>query len=136
MLQNQPEAARDLPEELFTHLTIGANNYFLAVVKEYAGRLKAEALNIERMEHVGDGPAEITTGHIEEAKWVLIRRLRTKALVSKKLFLPRIIQYVSTFLIGIGGSNFNENWGSILTIISLAIGFIAYFVEQEFSREY
>lgn len=135
-IPNPEQAEHSIPLNFFHGFTPSASEYYFQAITEYAERLKSESLNIEKMEHVGEGLPEITTAHIEEAKWVLIRRLRRRASLSKKILVPRFFQYAATLLLGLGASNYSQLWGSLLTLVSLTVGFIAFAVETENSREY
>lgn len=117
----------------FTTSGVGA---FDRCVRQYAQRLEAESKNIESMEHVGDGPPEITGAHVEEAKWVLVRRMRLRNLSTRGIVACRIVQAASSLIVGIGTSNLGTQWGPILSLVSLAVGFAALMIETEISREY
>lgn len=115
--------------------TPGAQDYFVASVTSYADRLAAESRSIERMEHTGDGPAEITAAHVEEAKWVLVRRMRRKVASSRWVVVLRLGQAATAALVGIGTSNLTQSWGAILSIVAILLGSIALIAEREMSRE-
>ena len=119
----------------YTDLTDGAKQYFNCTVKEYADKLLSESSNIEKMEHAGTGDAEITAGHVEEAKWVLIRRLRRTTGQSKWAVVARIGQTLMVAAVGVGASNFGQTWGSVLCLVGVFIGSILLVVEREVTRE-
>ena len=124
-----------LPAHFYSGLTDGARRYFGCAVKEYADKLLSESKGIEKMEHAGTGEAEITAAHVEEAKWVLVRRLRRSAGLSKWVIAIRIVQTIVAALVGVGASNFSEKWGSVLCIVGVCIGSVLLVVERELTRE-
>ncbi|MHB8104591.1 MAG: hypothetical protein ACYDG5_03515, partial [Dehalococcoidales bacterium] len=97
-----------LGSNYLSNLTEAAKDTFQKYVVEYAERLKREAENIENMEHTGQGPPEITGAHLEEAKYVSLRRMRRKALSQKKHFILRFFQLSMTAVAGVGASNFSQ----------------------------
>src|SRR5580700_343533 len=58
------------------HLTPPSLTYVTRRLGEFGLQVLREARSIERTEHVGSGPPEITAAHIEEAWWVSRRRIR------------------------------------------------------------
>ena len=95
-------------QSYFLNQSNAAKTAMQNAVVEYAERLRREAESIERGEHIGDGPPQITGAHIEEAKFVSLRRMRRNSLSIKKTVLLRIGQLGTFAVIGIGASNFNE----------------------------
>ena len=118
-----------------SNLTEGAIDYFTQAVKEYAERLKRESENIEYMEHTGEGPPEITAAHVQEAKWVSLRRMRRRATSSKWNAILRLGQLVMSTVVGIGASNFTQTWGALMCVIGVLMGSILLIAERELTRE-
>jgi len=113
----------------------GAKSYFRETVANYTQQLFNEAKGIEQLEHTGSGPTEITAAHVEEAKWVLLRRSRRQARNSRWVAAIRVGQVISSAAVGIGASNFSYNWGAITCIVSVLFGSLLLLVEREISRE-
>jgi hypothetical protein len=140
MLNDDQHPNQDIPEvyigaEFYSGLTDGAKSYFNRAVKEHADKLFSEASNIEKMEHAGTGAPEITAGHVEEAKWVLIRRLRKTARHSKWAVMLRIGQTLMAAAVGVGASNFVQTWGAVLCLLGVFIGSVLLVLEREVTRE-
>ncbi|SRR5258708_25241791 len=113
----------------------GAKEAFQKTISEYAEMLFAEAKNIEDMEHAGSGPPEITAPHVEEAKWVLVRRGRRRSAHGNWVAVVRIAQLVATTLVGIGASNLKETWGTLLTVGGVLAASLLFIVERELTRD-
>lgn len=116
--------------------TVTAQGYFDEVVNEYVERLEAESKNIEKLERVGDGPAEITAAHVEEAKWILLRRMRRRAIASKGMYACRGLQLASAVVVGVSTSYLTQVWGGALGMVAVAVGFCALMWEVDLTREY
>lgn len=127
----------DLPLEAAdtATLTQGANTYFGETVREYAAKLFSQAKSIERMEHAGDGQPEITAAHIEEAKWVLVRRRRLEARDAGKAARAQLGQIAAAFAVGIGASAYKEWWGAVLVIVSALGAAWLWAYQQDLQRE-
>lgn len=132
---NETEPRFHLPPRFYAGLTDGATRYFDGAVREYADKLLSEASSIEKTEHTGSGEAEITAAHVEEAKWVLIRRLRRSAGHSRWVVVVRIGQTVAAAAVGVGASNFSQTWGAVLCLVGVFIGSILMVAERELTRE-
>jgi len=115
--------------------TQGARSYFEKTVVEYGDKLGSESRSIERMEHAGGGPAEITAAHVEEAKWVLVRRLRRSAMRSRWPVVVRIGQTLAAVAVGIGASNFAVAWGGVMCVVGVLSGSLLLVIEREMTRE-
>lgn len=113
----------------------GAKSYFRDSVANYSSQLFSEARGIEQMEHAGAGPVEITAAHVEEAKWVLLRRSRRQARHSGWVATLRVGQVFSSTAIGIGASSFSKDWGAITCVIAVLIGSLLLLAERELSRD-
>jgi len=124
-----------LPPDFYAGLTEGARRYFDCSVKEYADKLINEATNIEKMEHAGTGDPEITAAHVEEAKWVIIRRLRRSSSKSKWVMTLRLSQTLAAGAIGVGASNFSQTWGAVMCVASIFLGSLMLLIERELSRD-
>lgn len=116
-------------------LTPNAQAYFDKCVREYEDRLLSESTNIEAMEHTGSGPPEVTAAHIEEAKWVLIRRLRRRTGSSKRVAALRIGQILMSAVVGIGSSNFNTTWGALMCVVGILLFSMLLMIEREVVRD-
>lgn len=117
------------------NFTPGGRAYLITTVQEYGQMVISESKNIEQLEHTGLGPLEITAGHVEEAKWVLIRRQRRRLRHSNWITAMRIGQAFMSLAIGIGASNFAQLWGSVLCVVSVLVVATLFVVEREISRE-
>jgi len=124
-----------LATEFYSGLTDGARQYFDCSVKEYADKLLNEATNIEKMEHAGTGDPEITAAHVEEAKWVIIRRLRRTNSSSKWVVALRISQTLAAGATGVGASNFSQTWGAVMCVAGIFLGSLMLIIEREVSRD-
>lgn len=135
--ENPPITGEPLTLEFvfYSDLTVGAKRYFNCAVHEYAEKLTSESRNIEQMEHTGDGAPEITAAHVEEAKWVLIRRLRRSTTKGKWPVVCRIGQTLAATVIGIGASNFSKTWGSVICLLGVVLGSLLLVIEREISRD-
>lgn len=129
---NQSENLAEASTSCFTD---GGKEYLRNAVQEYADRLINESRNIEQMEHTGQGDPEITGAHVEEAKWVLIRRLRRSSLKCRWIFTVRIGQAIMVAVVGIGASNFKETWGALMCVGGVFACSILLLVERELTRE-
>jgi hypothetical protein len=116
-------------------LVPGAKSHFKGAIASYSQQLFNEAKGIEQLEHTGSGPTEINAAHVEEAKWVLLRRARRQAKHSGWVGTLRVGQVVSSAALGIGASNFSHDWGAITCIIAVLFGSLLLLVERELSRE-
>jgi hypothetical protein len=121
---------------LLVNQTPTAKEVFKRAVTEYAERLKLEAQNIEHMEHTGNGPPEITGAHVEEAKYVSIRRMRLRALSKRKTIPLRLGQIAMTAAAGVGASNISDLWGSGLCVGGIVVGLVLFVVENNINREF
>jgi hypothetical protein len=126
---------RTVTDDLLQGFTPGAGSYFEKTVAEYGDKLASESRSIERMEHAGGGPAEITAAHVEEAKWVLVRRLRRGARQSNLLVVVRIAQTLTAVAVGIGAANFAQAWGGVMCVVGVLIGSLSVVIEREMTRE-
>ena len=116
-------------------LVPGGKAYFEQAVQQYATMLLAEAKNIEDMEHTGSGPAEITAAHVEEAKWVLVRRQRRKVAQGRWVVALRAGQLVASTVMGIGASNLSQTWGALSTVGGVLMASLLFVIEREMSRD-
>lgn len=107
-VQNEVDKPFQIPGDFYTGFTENARASFNFAVQEYAHKLRSESTGIEKMEHTGDGSAEITGAHVEEAKWVLIRRSRRYVAHSKWIEFIRIAQALVSFIVGVGVSDLSK----------------------------
>lgn len=119
----------ELSEELYEHLSDNARKELDSAVAEYAAKVVSEARNIENMEHVGDPPPEITGAHIQEAKWVSLRRLRVHAQALRGGIVLRSFQLIATLVLGLGLANYSEWWGPLTVIAGVLIASISLIIE-------
>jgi len=131
--QTRVHAGAEIPS--LDELTSSAREYFEQAVSEYAQRLLSAAKNIERMERVGAGPAEITGAHVEEAKWVCLRRMRRAASPSRASILLRFVQLAASAVVTIGAASFGETWGALMCVGGISLGFAALLIERELQRD-
>jgi hypothetical protein len=61
---------------ILNHLTSNSKTHLEARIEQFTTQVITEAKAIEQREHVGKGPPEVTAAHIDEAWWVLRRRIR------------------------------------------------------------
>jgi hypothetical protein len=132
--QDQADALGLKPED-YSLLVPGGRTYFTNAVKQYADSLLSQAVAIEENEHTGSGPAEITAAHVEEAKWVLIRRQRRHAQRRGWVAFVRVVQALMAAGTGIGASSLSEPWGVFLCIAGVLFGSVALIVERELDRD-
>lgn len=81
------------------------------------------------------GDAEITAAHVEEAKWVIIRRLRRATSSSKWLVVLRIGQTLAAGASGVGASNISQTWGAVMCVAGISLGALMVIIEREISRD-
>lgn len=124
-----------LQAEDYAPFVPGGREYFAAAIREYVERLLVQSQSIEENEHTGSGPAEITAAHVEEAKWVLIRRQRRRAQKRGWIMFVRVVQVLMAAVTGIGASNFSQQWGALLCVGGVLLGSISLVVERELDRD-
>jgi hypothetical protein len=84
---------------------------------DFAAQVLRESRSIERAEHVGSGPPEITAAHIDEAWWVSRRRIRH----SRHPILSvctRFVQAAGLAGFGIGATSLKQAWGPEVFVVS------------------
>jgi hypothetical protein len=65
-----------IPQELLQHLSPASRGHLRARVEQFTMQVLREGKATEESEHVGKGPPEVTAAHIDEAWWVMRRRVR------------------------------------------------------------
>lgn len=78
------------------------------------------------------GKREVTYEHVKQAASKVYNYPIEKA--SSWSTGLQVIEYLATGFVGVGASNFSENWGKVFFFLSLAIGIIA-FVTRKFTRK-
>ena len=117
------------------YLSQAAQESFQRFVIEYANRLRHETENLEKSEHIGDGPPEITGAHVEDAKVITLRRMRKSSSSTIWNAIVRLVQFMAIALIGVGASNFTELWGSVICVVGILLGAIFIVIEIWKHRE-
>ncbi len=109
-------------------------NHLQSRLGEFCQQVVHEARTIERNEHVGTGPTEITAAHVGEAWWVCRRRIR-RAKHPIAVPIIRILQAFGIAGFGIGGSNLKSTtWGAWVFAICGLVTFIAFAIEVQLQR--
>lgn len=114
---------------ILDHLTSNSKTHLEARIEQFTTQVITEAKAIEQREHVGKGPPEVTAAHIDEAWWVLRRRIRG-ARRPVLAGLSRAVQALGAAGLGIGGSSFQAKWGQTLFMVSSIVTFSAYLLEM------
>lgn len=139
MTGNLPEKREEFIQALLdddaAHLTPNASEHLAAAVQEYAEKLFREAAGIESLEHTGDGGPEITAAHVEEASWVLIRRLRRRLRHGGWIAFLRFLQALSVAFVGYGLSDLSTGLGAGSFGGGVIVGALALVIEQNLARE-
>ena len=115
------------------HLTNPSVNHLKNRMSDFCGQVLKEARSIERAEHVGSGPPEITAAHIDEAWWVSRRRIRR----SKHPVLntaARLLEVCGVAGFGIAASNLKLPWGPIVLVGSAVATIVAFLGEGYLAR--
>jgi hypothetical protein len=116
------------------HLTDPSITHLKNRLSDFSGQVLREARLIEKAEHVGSGPPEITAAHIDEAWWVSRRRIRrSKHPILNAL--ARLTEVCGVAGFGIGASNLTaKSWGPTLFIISAIATIVAFLGEGYLAR--
>jgi hypothetical protein len=114
--------------ESLEYLTSNSRFHFERKITDFAIQVTAEAKAIEQREHAGKGPPEITAAHIDEAWWVVRRRIR-HARYPILTLSARVLEAVGAAGIGVGATAFHEKWGAITFIVSCLTVMCAFLAE-------
>jgi hypothetical protein len=115
------------------HLTHPSVVHLKNRLGDFCAQVLREARSIERAEHVGTGPPEITAAHIDEAWWVSRRRIRhAKHPVWNAI--ARLVEVCGVAGLGIGASNLKATWGPTLFVLSTVATIAAFLAEGFLAR--
>jgi hypothetical protein len=129
------ESSIKIGAKYLLNLSQTAQEIFEKAIVEYANRLRREAEDLEKSDHVGGGSPEITGAHVEDAKFITLRRMRKAS--SSKIFgyIARLVQFAAAAIIGVGGSNFKELWGSLMCVGGVLVAAIFIVLEVWKNKE-
>lgn len=113
------------------HLTANSKSHLEGRVLDFAIQVIAEARAIEQREHAGKGLPEVTAAHIDEAFWVVRRRIR-RAKHPYLTVVARACEVAGAAGIGVGATLFQAKWGPLI-FISSCIVTLAGFVLESFT---
>jgi hypothetical protein len=106
--------------EAFDHLTSHSKAHLEGSLKDFSIQVISEAKAIEQREHAGKGPPEVTAAHIDEAWWVMRRRIRRARRPGLAVFL-RLVETLGSAGMGVGGTNYAKTWGAVTFMICVLI---------------
>jgi hypothetical protein len=116
------------------HLTGPSLIHLQTRLGEFTQQVLGESRSIERTEHVGSGPPEITAAHIDEAWWVCRRRIRR----SKHPILGAIVRVAQTFAIagfGVGIGHLKTTWWGAWVFAGCTVAtFLSFLLEVYLQR--
>lgn len=115
------------------HLTTASIFHMGTRLKDFASQVLREARSIEKAEHVGTGPPEITAAHIDEAWWVARRRIRRTRHPILRV-IARVVQTFGVAGFGIGATHLQTTWGPGLFIVSAVAIILAFVTEAYLAR--
>ena len=115
--------------ESLDHLTASSKTHLEGRIQQFTVQVVAEAKAIEQREHAGKGPPEVTAAHIDEAWWVLRRRIRG-AKHPILVVLARTIQAFGAAGVGVGATSFQAKWGQVVFMICCVATFGAFLLEM------
>lgn len=120
--------------EALQHLTSPSIAHLKSRLGDFSAQVLREARMIERAEHVGSGPPEITAAHIDEAWWVSRRRIRrTKHPLLNAL--ARFVEVCGVAGFGIGATSLTtKSWGPLLLVGSAITTVVAFLGEGYLAR--
>lgn len=118
-----------------SELTPNAQDYLGKATEEYVEKVYAAASNIEELHRSGEGSPEITAAHVEEAKFVVNRRLRHARKHGKGILVLRLLQVICTGFIGAGVTSYNADFGKYAFGAGVIIGALALLGEQALSQD-
>jgi hypothetical protein len=119
--------------EALDHLTLNSKTHLVGRIQDFTSQVIGEAKAIEQREHAGKGPPEVTAAHIDEAWWVIRRRIRGV----RHPVLTTTARAFETFGaagIGVGATAFQKKWGPIVFIVSCLITMGAFLLEAYSTR--
>jgi hypothetical protein len=116
-------------------LTKHSQEHLTGRIQDFTVQVITEARAIEKREHVGKGPPEVTAAHIDEAWWVIRRRIRrarhpvmTISARALQTFGAAGIGVGATVFLGSGSADF-LNWGPLLFVGSCLATFAGFLLE-------
>jgi hypothetical protein len=115
------------------HLTIPSRTHLTSRIGEFAIQVLREARAIEKSEHVGKGSPEITAAHIDEAWWVVRRRVRHSR-HPVALIVTRIFQTVGSICAGLGMTYVQHPWGATTFVAAALVTLGSFLAEQLLAR--
>jgi hypothetical protein len=123
-----PVAVRLEGAEGLDHLTQSSKTHLEIRLRDFTVQVVAEAKAIEQREHAGKGPPEVTAAHVDEAWWVVRRRIR-RARHPILTLLARAFETFGAAGIGVGASLFQARWGPTVFMASCLITMSAFLLE-------
>lgn len=115
------------------NLTAPSRNHLTSRIAEFAVQVLREARAIEKSEHVGKGSPEITAAHIDEAWWVVRRRIRHSR-HPVALTATRILQTVGSICVGLGITYVQHPWGATTFVAAALFTLGSFLAEQLLAR--
>lgn len=123
------------------HLTMNSRAHLEGRIRDFTVQVIAEAKAVEQREHAGKGPPEVTAAHIDEAWWVIRRRIR-HARHPVLQGLARCLETIGTAGIGVGATvflssgatDFQKKWSPLVFIASCLVTMVAFLLEVYTSR--
>ena len=115
------------------YLTTPSIFHMRTSLKDFVNRVLREARSIEKAEHVGTGPPEITAAHIDEAWWVTRRRIRRTRHPILRV-IARVVQLFGVAGFGIGATHLQTTWGPGLFVVSAGAIIMAFLTEAYLAR--
>ena len=137
--KSEPVSVRLEGSEGLAHLTNNSQAHLEGRIEQFTVQVIAEARAIEQREHAGKGPPEVTAAHIDEAWWVVRRRIR-RARHPILAIIARALETLGAAGIGIGATIFlganttdlQKKWGPLTFILS-CIATMGGFLVEEFT---
>jgi hypothetical protein len=115
------------------HLTSNSKTHLEGRIQDFTVQVITEARAIEQREHAGKGPPEVTAAHIDEAWWVVRRRIR-RARHPILTLTARAFETFGAAGIGVGATAFQKKWGSVVFIASCLATMAAFLLEAYTAR--
>jgi hypothetical protein len=88
----------------------------------------------EESEHVGKGPPEVTAAHIDEAWWVMRRRVRRSRYPVLEVIVW-VLQVPGASGIGVGATAVQQTWGAVVFVAGSLVKLVGFLVEVHLSRK-
>jgi hypothetical protein len=116
------------------HLTAHSRAHLEGRIEQFTVQVVAEAKAIEQREHAGTGPPEVTAAHIDEAWWVLRRRIRS-AKHPILAVVARVFEALGPAGIGVGATGMDARWGRAIFIVSCVATLGAFLLEVHATKQ-